>query len=462
MSDLIAIVDVGKTNAKIALTDSRTGREVWSAKRANQIVVGESIRQLDVVEIERWLMHSLQQAPRRDRVSVIVPIGHGAAAVFIDRAGTVVAAPDYEDPIFETVRDEYQRERDSFAETFSPGLPLGLNLGRQLFFLEQRRNEQFAKVAHAILYPQYWAWRLSGVMASEVTSLGCHTDLWYPRQRSFSALARRHDWSRLFPQMRFAGETLGTVTAEVAQASGLRPDCRVVCGIHDSNASYLEHLLARPRATPFTVISSGTWTVIMASGADPSRLLADRDMLANVDARGEIVSTARFMGGREYEVIAASDTAPDEEALTNVLQRHVMAVPAFARGGPFTAHPGKVLHAGELSAAERAALATLYTVLMSELLLDNLGASGDVIVDGPLVQNRFFGPLLAALRPSSRVLAAASVSWGARAMCHLAGLQTPTVKESTSPFDPLRAAGLHAYRAAWREVLPNGRSGASP
>ncbi|MGH8189405.1 MAG: FGGY-family carbohydrate kinase, partial [Steroidobacteraceae bacterium] len=382
-------------------------------------MAAESIRQLDVVEIERWLLRSLQQAPQRDRVSVIVPIAHGAAAVFIDRAGTVVTAPDYEDPIFEAVRYEYEHERDSFAETFSPGLPLGLNLGRQLFFLEQRRSEQFAQIAHGILYPQYWAWRLSGVMASEVTSLGCHTDLWYPRQRNFSDMARRRDWSRLFPQLRIAGETLGTVTAEIARASGLRPDCRVVCGIHDSNASYLEHLLARPRATPFTVISSGTWTVIMANAADPSRLVADRDLLANVDARGEIVSTARFMGGREYEVIAASDAAPDEDALTNVLQRHVMAVPAFARGGPFMAHPGKVLHAGELSAAERAALATLYTVLMSELLLENLGASGDVIVDGPLAQNRFFGPLLAALRPSSGVLPAASVSWGARAMCHL-------------------------------------------
>jgi L-fuculokinase len=455
------MLDVGKTNAKVAFMDPRTGSEVWSSKRANQVVASESMRQLDVVEIERWLLRSLQQAPHRERVSVIVPIAHGAAAVFIDNAGNVVAAPDYEDPIFEAVRDEYERERDAFAETFSPSLPLGLNLGRQLYFLGQRRNEQFAKSTHALLYPQYWAWRLSGVMASEVTSLGCHTDLWYPRRRTFSELVRRRDWSRLFPKVRFAGEPLGLVTPEVAQASGLRRDCRVVCGIHDSNASYLEHLLARPRGTPFTVISSGTWTVIMANAADPSRLRAERDMLANVDARGEIVSTARFMGGREYELIAGPDAVPDEEAINNVLHRHVMAVPAFARGGPFMGHPGKVLHAGNLSATERAAVATLYTVLMSELLLDNLGASGDVVVDGPLAQNRFFGPLLAALRPSSRVLPAASASWGARAMCHLAGLKAPASKENTSQFEPLRATGLHAYRAAWREVLPNGQSGAS-
>ncbi|MGH8186287.1 MAG: hypothetical protein ACREUC_06970, partial [Steroidobacteraceae bacterium] len=65
MSDLIAIVDVGKTNAKVALMNPRTGREVWSAKRANQAMAAESIRQLDVVEIERWLLRSLQQAPQR-------------------------------------------------------------------------------------------------------------------------------------------------------------------------------------------------------------------------------------------------------------------------------------------------------------------------------------------------------------------------------------------------------------
>lgn len=39
------------------------------------------------------------------------------------------------------------------------------------------------------MYPQYWALRLTGIAANEVTSLGCHTDLWNPWTADF------HPWS---------------------------------------------------------------------------------------------------------------------------------------------------------------------------------------------------------------------------------------------------------------------------
>ena len=46
---LIAVFDVGKTNAKIALVDPALGQEVWSARRANAVVKGRVTRELDVV-----------------------------------------------------------------------------------------------------------------------------------------------------------------------------------------------------------------------------------------------------------------------------------------------------------------------------------------------------------------------------------------------------------------------------
>lgn len=451
-SDLIALIDVGKTNAKVAFIEAHTGAEVWSDKRVNRVVTSPLVRELDVREIERWLIETLQRAPHKARVSAIVPVAHGAAAVLLDAHGDIVAAPDYEDPRFEVVNERYDAERDPFERTLSPGLPLGLNLARQLYFLEQQHAQEFAKATHILPYAQYWAWRLSGVMASEVTSLGSHTDLWLPLDKEFSALARAHGWARLFPPLRFARDTLGTLTADVAQRTGLNRECRVMCGIHDSNASYLQHTIARPRGAPFAVVSSGTWTIVMASGADPTRLHADRDMLANVDAFGVPVPTARFMGGREYEAIAGSPAVPDERALAAVLQRHVMALPAFAASGPFSTHRGRLLSAGPVSEQERAATATLYAVLMTEVLLESLNAQGDTIVDGPLSANPLFAPLLAALRPGSRVLAMpASTSCG-RAVCYLAGMDPPATDVAVSA-QPLHAPGLEGYRAAWRNLL---------
>ena len=137
-SALIAVVDVGKTNAKVALVD-RLGQES-GARAAPDIVEGAEVRELDIVAIEAWLLASLRDAPGRERIAVIVPIAHGAAAVLVGHEGEVLAAPDYEDPRFDEVSAEYRPLRDAFSMTYSPVCRQGLNLGRQLFYLQQLRR----------------------------------------------------------------------------------------------------------------------------------------------------------------------------------------------------------------------------------------------------------------------------------------------------------------------------------
>ena len=454
MTALIAVVDIGKSNAKLSLLDAQSGSNIWSVKRANRVVHASQSRQLDIVAIEQWLLDMFRRAPHKERVSVIVPIAHGAAAVFVDERGAIVEAPDYEDPRFGAADEDYERQRDAFEETYSPSLPLGLNLGRQFHILDRDGSQPLTRARHALLYPQYWAWRLSGVMASEVTSLGCHTDLWRPRQKTFSALAHARQWTRLFPSLRFAGDVLGTITASVAEATGLPPTCRVSCGIHDSNAAFLEHLLAHGRDEPFCVISSGTWTVTMANAADPTRLRAGHDMLANVNPFSSPVCTARFMGGREYEAISRSTVLPHQQSLEAVLRRQSMAVPSFARAGPFPDAQGEVLRADDLSELERAALATLYVALMSDLSIDLLAARGDIFVDGPLASNPLFGSVLAAWHPQRRVFITPSSSGEcARVAAFLSGFPNLASAES-SAVQPLNLAGLEDYRRTWRELLP--------
>jgi sugar (pentulose or hexulose) kinase len=372
--------------------------------------------------------------------------------VLIDRDNRVIAAPDYEDSCFERINAEYRHQRDAYQSTYSPDLPLGLNLGRQLFFLQEAQPQLFSRVAHALLYPQFWAWRLSGVMASEVTSLGCHSDLWLPREQSFSKLARARGWDKLFPPKQLASAVLGPVSAEVAAATGLNPQCQVTSGIHDSNASYLKFLIARDRDEPFTVISSGTWTVVMANRADLSRLREDKDMLASVDAFGSPVATARFMGGREYEAVAGTDARPNAPALLNVIERQAMALPAFASGGPFAGREGRLINADNMSGSERAGVATLYVALMSELLIEMLGADGTVSIDGPLATNPLFGSILGALLPERSVELSTGNGGNTRAACYLAGFHDAPSPAMT-PATPVILKSLPAYREAWRKQL---------
>lgn len=449
---LVALIDIGKTNAKLSVVDPQSGTELRGSRRANAVIQGPLTRELDVDAIGRWLLDALRDAPHRERIRVIVPVAHGAAAVLLDRDHRVLTAPDYEDPCFERVNAAYRAQRDTYQDTYSPDLPLGLNLGRQLFFLQETQPQLFSRAARVLLYPQYWSWRLSGAMASEVTSLGCHSDLWQPGEGKFSRFAEAHGWHALFPTSRLASDSLGSISTEVVAATGLDAECQVACGIHDSNASYLKFLIARDRAEPFTVISSGTWTVVMANRADLSRLREDRDMLASVDAFGSPVATARFMGGREYEAIAGTDVRPNLPALLNVIDRQVMALPAFASGGPFAGREGRLINAGNLSGSERASMATLYVALMCELLIEMLGADGDVLIDGPLATNSLFGSVLACCLPGRSVWLSPGDGGNTRAACYLAGFHD-------APAEPMTAAGplvlksLPAYRDAWRDLV---------
>jgi L-fuculokinase len=450
MSALIAVFDVGKTNAKLAVVDPALGQEIWSVRRPNNVVQGEACRELDVVAIEAWLLESLRAAPHKERISVIVPIAHGAAAVLVDHAGEVLVAPDYEDPCFDEVLAEYAPLRDSYSLTFSPSLPQGLNLGRQLFYLQTRRATLFKRAAHLLMYPQYWSWRLSGTMAAEVTSLGTHTDLWRPHEHAYSTLARKQGWARMMPPQHPANARLGRIKASVAAATGLGADCEVACGIHDSNASYLRFLMDREREA-FTVVSSGTWTIVMANRGDLRRLREDRDMLANVNAFGAPVATARYMGGREYEAIARSGDEPTVDALIEVLALGAIALPSFASAGPFSGRAGRLEGVDALHGTQRAALATLYSALMTALLIESLGTAGEIFVDGPLARNPLFARLLAGCVPVGTVRTYPE-GGGTRVAAHLARLASPAPGALQS-VAPLRLPGLLEYQANWRHRL---------
>lgn len=447
---LVAVFDVGKTHAKISLIDPARGREVWSARRPNAVVESAGGRELDVVAIESWLLESLRNAPERERVGVIVPIAHGAAAVLVDHAGEILAAPDYEDPRFDEVAEEYAALRDHYTLTFSPNLPQGLNLGRQLFYLQSRRAELFQRAAHILLYPQYWAWRLSGVMSAEVTSLGTHTDLWRAHEQAYSQLARKQGWARMMPPQRSANDRLGRIKPALAAATGVDAACEVACGIHDSNASYLRFLMDREREA-FTVVSSGTWTIVMANRGDLRRLREDRDMLANVNAFGAPVATARYMGGREYEAIAKGGEEPTIDALIEVLARGAMALPSFASAGPYSGRNGRVEGAEDLGVAQRASLATLYSALMTALLIESLGSAGEIFVDGPLARNPLFPRLLAACVPVGTVRTYPE-GGGMRVAAHLARMRAPSA-DLPQTVVPLRVPELLDYQANWRHRL---------
>ncbi|HEY1888788.1 MAG TPA: hypothetical protein VGG63_00165 [Steroidobacteraceae bacterium] len=453
-SDLLGIVDIGKTQSRLFIAEPGGGIVSRSHREHSGRNDSTVIRQLDIRGIEEWLLGTLRSHPDRQRIGTLVPIAHGAAAALIDEDGSVLLAPDYEDSRFDSVAESYRPLRDPFGLSYSPFLPLGLNLGRQLFYLESRAPEILARARQLLLYPQFWAWRLSGVAASELTSLGCHSDLWRPLTGHPTDLAVSRGWTSLLPPLCAARDILGPVSAELARLTGLNSDCRVLTGLHDSNTSLLAHL-AEHHTGALAVVSSGTWTVVMARGASPQRVREHLDMLVNVDATGSPVVTARFMGGREYELIAGPSglqAQPSHADLEAVIGTRALALPSFSRaGGPFASTTGRLIVAQRLGPPRLAALATLYVALMSDYVLDLIEFDGDVFVEGPLAQNGAYLDVLAALRPGRRIL----VSRGSAAVAAAALLcgAAPAAREYASAAGAAVALQLAEYRSMWRDAV---------
>ena len=247
-----------------------------------------------------------------------------------------------------------------------------------------------------------------------------------------------------------AGATIGTLRPALARETGLSPRTRVLAGIHDSNASFLCHRAGRESGEPFTVLSSGTWTIILANGGALDALDESRDCLANVDAYGEPTASARFMGGREYAAIAGdAAVAPTRADLSAALARGAMALPSFAEaGGPFPGRRGRLVDAGGLAPGERAALASLYLALMSDVSLNLLSSRGPIAVEGPLAQKH-------ALRRPPRGPAAGPAGPPLRrrrrhGRRRAAPRRPRAPARSVPPAAPLDDDRLGAYRDLWR------------
>ncbi len=183
-------------------------------------------------------------------------------------------------------------------------------------------------------------------------------------------------WDLRFGRRANAWTPLGPPLPEVVAATGLSRECKILAGIHDSNASYLAHRARREN--PFCVVSMGTWIVVMAHGSPLDVLREERDTLANVDAFGNAVATARFMGGREYAAICGADAAlaqPSVADLETILASGALAVPSFAdQGGPFREQVGHIV--GNVSAALAASRCACRVVLCADDRLVHHDAQG--------------------------------------------------------------------------------------
>ena len=450
----VAVIDIGKTNAKLALVETATLTETAVMTRPNRVLPGPPWPHFDLDGHWQFLLSGLAEFHRAHGIDAISVTTHGASCVLLDAAGNL-AAPmlDYEHPGPEALHAEYDALRPPFAETGSPRLPKGLNLGAQLHWIFATDAGLRDRTATILTYPQYWGFRLTGIAATDASSLGCHTDLWNPHEGRLSALAARLGIAERIAPTLPSTAVLGPVRPEITRATGLSEGTPVHCGIHDSNASLLPHVLTR--TAPFSVVSTGTWVISMAMGGRPVALDPGRDTLVNVNALGAAVPSARFMGGREFEMLMAGQTiAPTDTDIAAVLARGTMLLPAVVgESGPFQGRPAQWLpEEPAAGSAGRMAAVSFYLALMTAECLRLIGHAGTVVVEGPFARNPDFCRMLA-IAAGSPVESAAGLTGTSQGAALLAAPGAARVSSRSVAVDPERAAALARYAALWRDRL---------
>ncbi|KPF93664.1 carbohydrate kinase [Novosphingobium sp. AAP83] len=452
------VIDLGKTLSKVSLWDL-DGHMLDRQTRPNLPFEIDGVRRLNALAIAQWLVETLAKYADHP-VSTIVPVGHGAGVVALKNGQLAFPPLDYEQAIPSDVMAAYRKARDPFDQTGSPALPDGLNFGSQLWWLEQLEAEGMEN-ATFLPWAQYWAWFLTGNAVSEVTSLGCHSDVWSPQAGDFSPMALRLGWASRFAPIVRAGDSVGMLSPPIVKATGLSPNVRVLAGLHDSNAALVAARgFAEIADNEATILSTGTWFIAMRLPSVPvdiASLPEARDCLVNVDVHGRAVPSARFMGGREIETLIEIDTRrvdikPDQPALLasvpTVLRENRMILPTLMRGfGPFPDGAFAWINRPE-DWYERRAAACLYAALVADTSLDLIGASGRLLVEGRFAEAEIFVRALASLRPDMAVFTANThndVSFGALR------LNNPSLKPQgelvrVEPLD----ADLDTYRNRWK------------
>ncbi len=391
----IVVFDIGKTNAKVILFDRHDGREAFSRTESNEILPAPPYRHHDAERLEAFFLESLAEIARDWVVDAIAVATHGACAALVNTEGLVLPVLDYDDPGPDELATDYEAMRPEFAVSGSPRFAAGLNLGAQIFWQKSRFPEDFARVEHVLMWPQYWAWRLSGVAAGEATSLACHNDLWDLQRGRLSQLVTDGlGIAGLFPPVRAAFDVLGPLRPEHARRAGIDGDLPVLCGVHDSNAALIPHIVRMKG--PTTILSTGTWITAFALGTEVGKLPARDGVMAGVDVFGKVVPSFRFPGGRIYDRFRLGD-GEDAALLRPRTDGVRMKLPAEGSEFGIIDRHGAALATSALSEGE---LAVMASTALAERTLQGLtwiGAEGPTIVMGPFADN---GVFLAVLRES--------------------------------------------------------------
>ncbi len=296
---VIAIFDVGKTNKKLFLFDENYKIVFERSARFTETVDEDGYPCENLESLRLSVFDSLREVFRNPAFEIksINFATYGASFVYIDEAGNPLAPlynylKAYPEELTEQFYNAYGGKEAFSNLTASPVLG-SLNSGMQLYRIKYENPDLFKRIKYALHLPQYLSYLISGEAYSDLTSIGCHTNLWDFTKSTY------HEWVKK--------EGILEKLAPIVPSNSVMPaafpgnNYAVGAGFHDSSAALVPYLVNFHE--PFILLSTGTWCISL-NPFNASPLTAEElenDCLCYLQYEGKPVKASRLFSGYEHE-----------------------------------------------------------------------------------------------------------------------------------------------------------------
>ncbi|AYB30062.1 FGGY-family carbohydrate kinase [Chryseolinea soli] len=296
---VILVFDIGKTNKKILLFDESYALVDEETTHLPETTDEDGMICEDVHGLTKWMRDAYQKVMRDERYDVraINISGYGASFVYLDESLEPFLPlynylKEYPQPLQQRFYKTYGGETVFSAQTASPVLG-SLNSGMQLYRLKEERPAQFKALKYALHLPQYLSFILTHEPCSEITSIGCHTNLWDFGKNGYHEWVTREGIASKFPPLKKSTDVVVIRNHEKTIPVGI--------GLHDSSAALIPYL--KNFHEPFILLSTGTWCISL-NPFNNTPLTTDElqhDGLCYLTYQGQPVKASRLFAGYEHE-----------------------------------------------------------------------------------------------------------------------------------------------------------------
>lgn len=295
--NVVAIFDIGKTNKKVFLFDENY-KIVWEKSiNLDETADEDGFPCEDIEVLKNWILERLSEIKNlKDYVLKAINFStYGASFVYIGKDGNLLTPlynylKDYPESLKNNFYKKYKGKEAFAVKTASPVLG-SLNSGMQIYRLKEEKPELFDTVEYCLHLPQYLSFLLTGEAYSDITSIGCHTNLWNFKKMKYHKWLKKENIIEKIPPLHYAKDV-------IKQEDGVA----VGVGLHDSSSAIIPYTINFTE--PFVLLSTGTWSISLNPFNNKQLTFEElqQDCLCYLQYTEKPVKAARLFSGNEHEV----------------------------------------------------------------------------------------------------------------------------------------------------------------